>query len=140
LEREGEIMPAADEGGAHAPQPALTTAEELAAPPATEPELKEAVADLDAAPIAAPPVPSPAPEPANAPPPQAAAPPAEEPPRRRSTVREPAPISGNQEASQPAPTQPPPPAPQPVITEHGESEDTNRPRRSGWWSRRSAGG
>jgi len=140
LEREGEIMPAADERGAHAPQPALTTAEELAAPPATEPELKEAVADLDAAPIAAPPAPSPAPEPANAPPPQAAAPPAEEPPRRRSTVREPAPISGNQEASQPAPTQPPPPAPQPVITEHGESEDTNRPRRSGWWSRRSAGG
>ena len=140
LEREGEIMPAADERGAHAPQPALTTAEELAAPPATEPELKEAVADLDAAPIAAPPAPSPAPEPANAPPPQAAAPPAEEPPRRRSTVREPAPISGNQEASQPAPTQPPPPAPQPVITELGESEDTNRPRRSGWWSRRSAGG
>jgi hypothetical protein len=61
-------MPAADERGAHAPQPALTTAEELAAPPATEPELKEAVADLDAAPIAAPPAPSPAPEPANAPP------------------------------------------------------------------------
>ena len=140
LEREGEILPAADEGGAPASQPALATAEELAAPPATEPELKEAVADLDAAPIGAPPAPSPAPEPANAPPPQAAAPPAEEPPRRRSTVREPAPTSGNQEASQPAPTQPPPPAPQPVITELGESEDTNRPRRSGWWSRRSAGG
>ena len=140
LEREGEIMPAADERGAHAPQPALTTAEELAAPPATEPDLKEAVADLDTAPIAAPPAPPPAPEPANAPPPQAAAPPAEEPPRRRSTVREPAPILGNQEASQPAPARPSPPAPQPVITEHGESEDTNRPRRSGWWSRRSAGG
>ena len=140
LEREGEIMPAADERGAHAPLPALTTAEELAAPPATESELKEAVADLDAAPIAAPPAPPPAPEPANAPPPQAAAPPAEAPPRRRSTVREPAPILGNQEASQPAPPQPPPPAPQPVITEHGESEDTNRPRRSGWWSRRLAGG
>ena len=140
LEREGEIMPAADERGAHASQPALTTAEELAAAPATEPELKEAVADLDAAPIAAPPAPPPAPEPANAPPPQAAAPPAEEPPRRRSTVREPAPTSGNQEASPPAPTQPPPPARQPVITELGESEDTNRPRRSGWWSRRSAGG
>ncbi len=133
-------MPAADEGGAPASQPALTTAEELAAPAATEPELKEAVADLDAAPIAAPPALSPAPEPANAPPLQAATPPAEEPPRRRSTVREPAPTSGNQEASQPAPTLPPPPAPQPVITELGESEDTNRPRRSGWWSRRSAGG
>jgi ribonuclease E len=140
LDREGEAVPASHDGGPDAPQPALTTAEELAAPPATEPELKEAVADLDAAPIAAPPAPPPAPEPANAPPPQAAAPPAEEPPRRRSTVREPAPISGNQEASQPAPTPPPPPAPQPVITELGESEHTNRPRRSGWWSRRSAGG
>ena len=138
LEREGEIMPAADERGAHAPQSALTTAEELAAPPATEPELKAAVADLDAAPIAAPP--APAPEPAAAPP-QAAAPHAEEPPRRRSTVREPALIPGNQEASQPAPTQPPPPAPQPVITELlGESADTSQPRRSGWWSRRIAGG
>ena len=133
-------MPAADERGAHAPQSALTTAEELAAPPATEPELKAAVADLDAAPIAAPPAPPPAsPEPANAPP-QAAAPPAEEPPRRRSTVREPAPIPSNQEASQPASTQPPPPAPQPLITELGKSEDTNQPRRSGWWSRRIAGG
>jgi ribonuclease E len=140
LDREGEAVPASHDGGPDAPQPALTTAEELAAPPATEPELKEAVADLDAAPIAAPPAPPPAPEPANAPPPQAAAPPAEELPRRRSTVREPAPISGNQEASQPAPTPPPPPAPQPVITELGESEHTNRPRRSGWWSRRSAGG
>jgi ribonuclease E len=140
LEREGEIMPAADERGAQAPQPALTTAEELTAPPATEPELKEAVADLDAAPMAAPPAPPPALEPANVPPPQAVAPSAEEPPRRRSTVREPAPISGNQEASQPAPTQPSPPASQPVITELGESEEANRPRRSGWWSRRGAGG
>ncbi len=130
-------MPAADERGAHAPQSALTTAEELAAPPATEPELKAAVADLDAAPIAAPP--APAPEPAAAPP-QAAAQPDEEPPRRRSTVREPALIPGNQEASQPAPTQPPPPAQQPVITELGESADTSQPRRSGWWSRRIAGG
>ncbi len=141
-EREGEATPAAHDRDAHGPQDALTTAEELAAPPATEPELKEAVADLDAAPTSAPPAPPPAsPEPAAVvATSQTAAPPAPEPPRRRSTVREPAPISGNQEASQPAPTQPPPPAPQPVITEHGESEDTNRPRRSGWWSRRIAGG
>ena len=139
LDREGEAAPASHDGGPDAPQHALSTAEELAASPATEPELKEAVADLDAAPTAAPPAPPPAPEPANAPPPQAAAPPAEEPRRRRSTVREPAPIRDNQEASQPAPTPPPPPVPQPVITELGESEHT-RPRRSGWWSRRSAGG
>jgi len=141
LEREGEAMPASHEHAAHAPQHAPTTAEELTAPLATEPELNEAVADLDAAPTAAPPAPPPAPpEPASGPTSQAAAPPAEEPPRRRSTVREPAPISGNQDVSQPAPPQPPPPAPQPVITELGESEDTNRPRRSGWWSRRIAGG
>jgi ribonuclease E len=139
LEREGEAAPASHDRDPHAPQHALTTAEELTAPPATEPELKEAVADLDTAPVAAP-LPAP-PEPATvATPSQAAAPPAQEPPRRRSTVREPAPISGNQEASQPAPTQPSPPAAQPVITELGESEETNRPRRSGWWSRRSAGG
>ena len=140
LDREGEAAPVSHDGGPDAPQHALATAEELAAPPATEAELKEAVADLDAAPIAASPAPRPAPEPANAPPPQAAARPAEEPPRRRSTVREPAPIPDNHEASQPAPTPPPPPVPQPVITELGESEQTNRPRRSGWWSRRSAGG
>ena len=140
LDREGEAAPVSRDGGPDAPQRALATAEDLAAPPATEAALKEAVADLDAAPIAAPPAPPPAPEPAHAPPPQAAAPPAEEPPRRRSTVREPAPIPDNQEASQPAPTPPPPPVPQPVITELGESEQTNRPRRSGWWSRRSAGG
>jgi ribonuclease E len=139
LEREGEAAPASHDRDRHTPQHALTTAEELTAPPATEPELKEAVADLDTAPVAAP-LPAP-PEPAAvATPSQAAAPPAQEPPRRRSTVREPAPISGNQEASQPAPTQPSPPAAQPVITELGESEETNRPRRSGWWSRRSAGG
>ncbi|MGD0334254.1 MAG: Rne/Rng family ribonuclease [Xanthobacteraceae bacterium] len=142
LEREGEAAPASHDRGPHAPQHALTTAEELTAPPATEPELKEAVADLDAAPTAAPPAPPPSsPElPAVATTPQAATPASQEPPRRRSTVREPAPISGNQDVSQPAPAQPPPPAPEPVITELGESEDTNRPRRSGWWSRRLAGG
>jgi ribonuclease E len=142
LEREGEAAPASHDRGPHAPQHALTTAEELTAPPATEPELKEAVADLDAAPTAAPPAPPPSsPElPAVATTPQAATPASQEPPRRRSTVREPAPISGNQDVSQPAPAQPPPPAPELVITELGESEDTNRPRRSGWWSRRLAGG
>jgi ribonuclease E len=141
LDREGEAASASHDGGPDAPQHALSTAEELAAPPATEPELKGAVADLDAAPTAAPLAPPPASSEPAAAPPQAAAPPAEEPPRRRrSTVREPAPISDNQEASQPAPTPPPPPVPQPMITELGESEHTNRPRRSGWWSRRSAGG
>jgi ribonuclease E len=138
LGREGEAAPASRDRGQREPQPALTTAEDLTAPPAIEPEPKEAVADLDVAPISAP-RPA-APEPAEVATSQAAAPPAQEPRRRRSTVREPAPISASQEAPQPATTPPSPSAAQPVITELGESEDTNRPRRSGWWSRRSAGG
>ncbi|MGA3310400.1 MAG: Rne/Rng family ribonuclease [Xanthobacteraceae bacterium] len=145
---EGEAAPAAHDRGQHAPQHALTTAEELAAPPVTEADLKEAVADLEAAPAPAP-TPAPAaasPEPAEMEAAQAAAPPpppAEpKPPRRRSTVREPAPIVGSNESAQPAPapTPPSPPAAPPVITELSESEDAERPRRSGWWSRRSAGG
>ena len=32
------------------------------------------------------------------------------------------------------------PVPEPVITEIDTDESANRPRRSGWWSRRSAGG
>jgi len=42
-----------------------------------------------------------------------------------------------------APPSPPPaaePAPQPVITETDANAGADQPRRSGWWSRRSAGG
>ena len=118
------------------PEPGLTTAEDLAAPPVTEPELQEAVSDLDAAPtMASPPAePSelPAAEPSPPPPVQP------EPPRRRSTVREPAPLSGAGPAEAPLAA---PAAPQPIVTEIGESsEDVKPPRRSGWWSRRIAGG
>jgi ribonuclease E len=79
------------------------------------------------------------------------APPASEPPpieakmsehpRRRSTVREPAPISVDSEpsathdAAASAPAEPP----QPVVISPTESEDADRPRRSGWWSRRVLG-
>jgi ribonuclease E len=64
----------------------------------------------------------------------------EETPRRRSTVREPAPVFGS-DAESPSPPAPPAPpsAPQPVITETDADETANRPRRSGWWSKRSAG-
>jgi len=62
---------------------------------------------------------------------------AQEPPRRRSTVREPAPGVAADETHAP---QPKAPAEQPVITELGDSEPSDRPRRSGWWSRRFAGG
>jgi ribonuclease E len=63
-----------------------------------------------------------------------------EPPRKRSTVREPAPTAITVDAAQPTPAQPASPPPQPVITEVGDSENTDKPRRSGWWSRRFAGG
>ena len=116
------------ERDAHEPHHAITTAEELTTPPATDPNLKEAVADLDAAP-------------ASSPSREAAEPFAQpEPPRRRSTVREPAPSAGATETALPAPAQPATPAPQPVMTEVGESEPAGKPRRSGWWSRRIAGG
>jgi ribonuclease E len=102
--------------------------EDLAAPPALEPTLREAVADLDAK------LPSPAPA-------AAVEPTVHQEPRRRSTVREPAPtMTGSSETAQPAPVPPATPSPQPAITEIGESEQADKPRRSGWWSRRIAGG
>jgi ribonuclease E len=110
----------------------------VAAPSAAEPELRQAVADLDAAPPAAPvstEMPPPAAPPASAEP---------EPPRRRSTVRERAPIAGGADTAQPpVPPDPAPaaePAPQPVVSGPGETENADRPRRTGWWSRRLAGG
>ncbi len=76
------------------------------------------------------------------------APPAEaheaEPPRRRSTVREPAPIGidSEQPVASPAPEPayvPPREPPSPVVSSSRESEEADQPRRSGWWSRRMAG-
>jgi ribonuclease E len=85
------------------------------------------------------------------PPPPRPEPPAPEPPpvetgvsemrRRRSTVREPASISVASEPSAPhepvaaASSEPP----QPVVISPTEGEDADRPRRSGWWSRRMLG-
>jgi ribonuclease E len=117
-------------------------AEELTAPPRPEADLSQAVADLDA-PVAEPRAAAEpaAAEPAATAPPAPAPSPQPEQPRRRSTVRERAPIGiADEPAPQPAPNQSPAPAPQPVITEISESESTDRPRRSGWWSRRFAGG
>ena len=120
--------------GAPAPQHSFGPDDELAPPAAAEPELREAVADLDAAPPSAPPAP------VSAEPPHAEQQP--EPPRRRSTVRERAPIGGSDDAPPPAPTAPvsPAPAPEPVVTEVAETEGADRPRKTGWWSRRFAGG
>ena len=136
--RNGEPMQGSNGDTAHgggdrepyAPPQEFAPAEGLIEPAPTEPELKDAVADLDTAPRAA--------APAVAETPQAAPP--EEPVRRRSTVRERAPIGAPDEAPPPPQTQQPVSAtPEPVITEIGEAE-TDRPRRTGWWSRRFAGG
>jgi ribonuclease E len=61
-------------------------------------------------------------------------------PRRRSTVREPAPVaSSGGSAAEPAPQVPPPPVelPQPVVSSRAESgAAAEQPRRSGWWRKR----
>jgi ribonuclease E len=108
-------------------------ADEPDRPAASEPDLTAA----DAAPSEA------APEPMSAEPTQPPAPaaePEEQAPRRRSTIREPAPMSGSADAPPSAPLSPPIAAPEPVITEIDDAESAKRPRRSGWWSRRSADG
>ena len=63
---------------------------------------------------------------------------APEPPRRRSTVREPAPVALGGEAAAPAIAHSAEP-PQPVVSSPTESEDSDRPRRAGWWSKRALG-
>ena len=140
--------------------------ESFAAEIPPEPELASAVDDLDRpAPIAAaepPAVPIAGPE-ARAEPPGDAHPPAEtrpqeaqsaqiagsaapettasEPPRRRSTVREPASQAWRDDATSPAPSFTPPSVPsvEPVVSSPAESDDSDRPRRSGWWSKRVLG-
>ena len=128
-QRNGDIMDGAADHGSDGPQQELAPAEQLIAPPAIEPELKHAVADLDAAPRAV----SQAPVNPEAPP--------QEPARRRSTVRERAPVAGGEEApaAATATTLPTSPATAPVV-ETNEAADGDRPRRTGWWSRRFAGG
>jgi ribonuclease E len=61
-------------------------------------------------------------------------------PRRRSTVRERAPQAMSDDASSPPPSfTPPDPSIEPVVSSSAESETGERPRRSGWWSRRVLG-
>jgi len=64
-------------------------------------------------------------------------------PRRKSTVREPAPVSfgGEHGTAAPTPPQAPQPAeaPQPVVISPEPADEADRPRRSGWWSRRVLG-
>jgi ribonuclease E len=122
-----------DQSGHYAQQEFAPT-EQLITPAATEPALSHAVADLDSPSIerAAPPDTSPVISPAAAGQPEAA--------RRRSTVREPAPTGGGEaernDPAAPTPSQ----GTEPVITETGDASEGERPRRTGWWSRRFAGG
>jgi len=135
MEREhnGEPAHASHDHDAQAPQHEAATGAEFAAPPAYEPEAREAAADREHASATRPRVDTPHGESM----PPSAPPAAQEPPRRRSTVREPVPGAAADEPNAP---QPKAPAEQPVITELGDSEPPDRPRRSGWWSRRIAGG
>jgi ribonuclease E len=148
-QRNGEAGYAAPDQSGHDAQDDFAPAEQLTVPAAAEPELSHAVADLESSPSerAAPPGVAPAAPPAAAEQPEA--------PRRRSTVREPAPMTGREAAGaeiagerntghDPAPRAPSPgqesPGQEPVITESGEASEGARPRRTGWWSRRFAGG
>jgi ribonuclease E len=86
-------------------------------------------------------VPSPEPSYAPRPEPVAAQPPSPPPapaaePRRRSTVREPAPVGSSAPVT--IPTPPPAPEPPPVVTSDGD--DASKPRKTGWWAKRLLGG
>jgi len=130
-QRNGDIGYASREPSAPRDEQQFGPAEQLTAPPAAEPELKSAGADLDSA--------SPhAPTTGEPPAPLAA----EQPVRRRSTVRERAPTAGSGGEEMPAKieTPPAPPAPEPIVNDLNDTSQDERPRRSGWWSRRFAGG
>ena len=136
-----QVAPTLHDNDSSEPQHAQNTAEDFSAAASAEPNVTDAAAAHE---TTLPPA-SAAPEftQSQAAQPQAAAsiaPPEEPAPRRRSTVREPAPSAGNAETS-PSPATPPgAAAPQPVITEVGDDESAEQPRRRGWWSRRFAGG
>jgi ribonuclease E len=56
-------------------------------------------------------------------------------PRRRSTVREPAPVS-----SESVPVIMPAPTPTPVVISTAAADEAAKPRRTGWWAKRLLGG
>ena len=73
-------------------------------------------------------------------PPAVAEPAAPQAPRRRSTVREPVPQAAPEDASSPPQSfAPPAPSIEPAVSSSEETETGDRPRRSGWWSRRVLG-
>jgi ribonuclease E len=142
-QRNGDNSHVNREPSAHDAEPAeFDAAQEIAAHPGAESELKSAVADLDSASLRSPP----AGEPASPIATTMATPTAIESPtertRRRSTVRERAPVTGGtsgEEIPAKIEAQPAPP-PEPTATEANKTSEAEQPRRSGWWSRRFAGG
>jgi ribonuclease E len=65
---------------------------------------------------------------------------ASEPPRRRSTVREPALATSDNETSETTSSHARSPAlAEPAVSSSAENENGDRPRRSGWWSKRLIG-
>jgi ribonuclease E len=99
-----------------------------------EPELFEAVEDFSGSPTDADIAPSPEPQPVVS----VAAPP--EQPRRGSTVREPAPVASSLLEPMPAMTPPVPSASPGAVPEEPKTRETSPPRKTGWWSKRLAGG
>jgi ribonuclease E len=110
------------------PQHDFASGDQFPTPAASESLTHDAMADFAVSPAAAPtPV---IPEPSM---------PEPEAPRRRSTVREPAPVSsGESFAPTPSPTPVVTPAPEPAA-ETITTEDASKPRKTGWWSKRFGG-
>jgi ribonuclease E len=112
-----------------APQPDIRQADVVPPPVETQPEAPLAQESRHAEPMR--PVPIPPVEPPVEP----------EPPRKRSTVREPAPFAiGSGDAPVTPVLVTPPPASAPVAAESEGAEDTDQPRRTGWWAKRLMGG
>jgi len=138
-QRNGEGGYAGREQSGQYEQPEFAEAEQLGTPPATEPDLNQAVTDLEAPPR------EPADEravPADVPRPAVER---SEMARRRSTVREPAAGAGTEMTATKAPpavspAHSPSSSSEPVVNETSEASEGERPRRTGWWSRRFAGG
>lgn len=93
------------------------------------PETPAAQAEAPAAHVAAAPAPQPEPEPAA-------------PTRRRSTVREPAPVfsAGSTPGVTATPAPEPAPAPAAASEPAPADDDASKPRRTGWWAKRLLGG
>jgi ribonuclease E len=152
--REREGMGLSETAGApqaRAPEQEWREQEWRGTPPQAEPAEAPHLAAAAGEPSFARPVETSAPSPSpllpspSAPQPAATAelPAAPERPRRRSTVREPAPILGAAAplvTSMPTPEPPPSPPPTAPVSAATAEEDTSRPRRTGWWARRLLGG